>query len=51
MNQSECQAQSVKPYQISPDQVRRDNSDLFRYSKTLDKALRKERFSKAKPER
>ena len=34
--------------QITPDKVRRDNSDVFRYSKELSKALRKEKFAKVR---
>lgn len=35
---------------IDPSQVSRDNSDIWRYSPDLYSALRKEKFSKAKPE-
>lgn len=50
MDTADCQAKNVHPYQLAPEDVRRDNSDLFRFSIPLDKALRKERFAKAKPE-
>lgn len=50
MSPNDCQAKKEKSYQIPPESVRRDNSDLFRYSVRLDKELRKERFPKEKPE-
>lgn len=36
--------------QIRPEQVKKDNSDLWRYSTELFQELRKERFSKPKHE-
>lgn len=33
-------------HKITPEKVKRNNSDLFKYSKELCKALRKERFHK-----
>jgi len=50
MPTSKCQVKSEHPYHLSPEEVRRDNSDLFRFSIPLDKALRKERYAKAKPD-
>jgi hypothetical protein len=35
---------------VAPSVVKRDNSDLYRHSNVLNKVLRRERFSKAKPE-
>ena len=50
MPTSDCQVKNEHPYHLAPEDVRRDNSDLFSFSIPLDKALRKERYAKAKPE-
>lgn len=50
MVSTECQEKNKKSYAISADQVKPDNSDLFRYSSVLGNALKKCRFSKSKPE-
>ena len=41
---------STSPKRISPEEVSKDNSDIWRYSPDLYSALRKEKFSKANPE-
>lgn len=42
-------SQVRKPYYLPPEKVRKDNTNLYRYSTKLDKALRKDRFRKAQP--
>ena len=41
---------SMSSKRISPEKVKKDNSDLWRYSPELQSALRKEKFSKSDPE-
>jgi DNA-binding NarL/FixJ family response regulator len=41
---------STSPKRISPEEVSKDNSDIWRYSPDLYSALRKEKFSKSNPE-
>lgn len=51
---SEQEASEISPPYpkkfTSPDQVRPDNSDLYRYDTELAAALHKERFKKARPD-
>jgi hypothetical protein len=41
---------SMSMKRITADKVRKDNSNVWRYSPELQAALRKENFSKAKPD-